>query len=194
MNPHLQSPLKPPSKPLLESGWKPGWKAIAAALLIQAQGLGAAEFTKAEWDNPSRPGSSIWIRNPGVMAVRIESFFVRDNGIHTYNEIALKAGPGKRYFKVSHPVHGQWARLTPVDGKAVKLRIRAKDSMLVQEFEYGNKLRAKKGKKVLAEQYVLDLKAIDNTGDSSVVKISQVADSYYIGTNGSWSESDQDGD
>jgi hypothetical protein len=190
MNPHLQPPLKHPLKPPL----KPGLKAIAAALLIQAQGLAAAEFNKAEWDNPSQPGSCIWIKNPGAMPVRIESFFVRDNGIHTYNEIALKAGPGKRYFKVTHPVHGQWARLTPVDGKTVKLRIRAKDSMLVQEFEYGNKLRAKKGKKVLAEQYVLDLKAIANTGDTSVVKISQAADSYYIGANGSWSEPDQDGD
>jgi hypothetical protein len=159
--------------------------------MLDAQSL---EFSRAEWDNPGLAGSSVWLRNDETRPVRIEALFVRDNGIHKYNEIALKAGSVKRYFKVTKPAHGQWARLTPVDGKAVKLRIRAKDSMLVQEFEYGNKLRVKKAKQILADQYVLDLKAIDNTGDSSVVKISQASDSYYIGVNGSWNESDQDED
>jgi hypothetical protein len=159
--------------------------------MLDAQSL---EFSKTEWDNPGRAGSAVWLKNGKAQPVRIEALFVRDNGIHKYNEIALKAGAMKRYFKVTNPAHGQWARLTPVDGKAVKMRIRAKDSLLVQEFEYGNKLRAKKAKKVLADQYVLDLKAVDNAGDSSVVKISQTADSYYIGVNGSWAESAPDGD
>jgi hypothetical protein len=158
--------------------------------MLDAQSL---EFSRTEWDNPGLAGSAVWLKNDEAKPVRIEAFFVRDNGIRKYSEIALKAGTVKRYFKVTNPAHGQWGRLTPVDGKAVRLRIRPKDSLLIQDFEYGSKLRTKKNKKVLADQYVLDLKVVDNTGDSSVVKISQVADSYYIGANGSWSESTQDG-
>lgn len=159
--------------------------------MLDAQSL---EFSKTEWDNPGAAGSAVWLKNDGTRPVRIEALYVRDNGIRKYNEVALKAGTMKRYFKVTNPAHGQWARLTPVDGRAVRLRIRPKDSLLIQDFEYGNKLRAKRSKKVLAEQYVLGLKAVDNTGDSSVVKISQTADSYYIGVNGSWTGSVQDGD
>ena len=152
------------------------------------------EFSRTEWDNPGLAGSAVWLKNDGTKAVRIQALFVRDNGIRKYNEIAMKAGTVKRYFKVTNPAHSQWGRLTPVDGKAVWLRIRPKDSLLIQDFEYGNRLRTKKNKKVLADQYVLDLKVVDNTGDSSVVKISQAAESYYIGANGSWAESTQDGD
>lgn len=161
------------------------WAPVLVCML-DAQSL---EFSKMEWDNPGRAGSAVWLKNDKAKPVRIEALFVRDNGIHKYNEVAMKAGAAKRYFKVTKPTYGQWARLTPVDGKVVKLRIRAKDSLLVQDFEYGNKLRAKKNKKVLADQYVLDLKVVDNTGDSSVVKISQTADSYYIGFHDSWTES-----
>lgn len=158
--------------------------------MLEAQSL---EFSKTEWDNPGRAGSSVWLKNDKANPVRIEALLVRDNGIRKYGEIAMKAGAAKRYFKVTKPVHGRWARLTPVDGKAVRLRIRAKDSLLIQDFEYGNRLRAKRNKKVLADQYVLDLKVVDNSGDSSVVKISQAADSYHIGVNGSWAESAPDG-
>lgn len=159
--------------------------------MLDAQSL---EFSRTEWDNPGLAGSSVWLKNDETKAVRIEALFVRDNGIHKYNEIAMKAGTVKRYFKITNPVHGQWARLTPVDGKAVRLRIRPKDSLLIQDFEYGNKLRAKKGKKILADQYVLDLKVVGHTGDSSIVKISQTADNYYIGVNGFGGPSIEDGD
>lgn len=153
--------------------------------MLEAQSL---EFSRTEWDNPGLAGSALWLKNGDAEPVRIEALFVRDNGIRKYGEIAMKAGSAKRYFKVTNPAHGRWARLTPVDGKAVRLRIRPKDSLLIQDFEYGNKLRAKQGKKDLAEQYVLDLKVVVHGGDSSIVKISQTADNYYIGANGSWTE------
>ena len=162
---------------------------MLAPVLLCALESRSLEFSRTEWDNPGLAGSAVWLKNGDTRPVRIEALFVRDNGIRKYDEIAMKAGAEKRYFKVTNPAHGQWARLTPVDGKAVRLRIRPKDSLLVHDFEYGNKLRAKKGKKVLAEQYVLDLKVVGKTGDSSVVKISQAADSYYIGANGSWAGS-----
>jgi hypothetical protein len=169
------------------SGHLAKWVGLAIGLLIGAPGPQAAGFTKAEWDNPGKAGGSLWLKNETAAAVRIDSLFVRDNGIHRYGEIAFKAGPAKMVFRVPKAGHGQWARLIP-SGPGGKMRIRARDSLLIQDFEYGNRLAKRKGK-VLADQYVLDLKAVDNTGDSSIVKISQTVDSYYIGANASWTES-----
>lgn len=164
----------------------------AAGVLLGVQGPRAAEFSKTEWDNPAQAGSSLWIKNGKAKPARLKLFYVRDNGIHRYGEIALEAGKKKLFFKVEDAKQGQWARLAP-EAPAV-IRIRARDSLLISGFQYGNRLRPKKKQaKQLAEQYVLELKVIDNAGDSSVVKISQTGESYYIGASG-WAGSDPDGD
>jgi hypothetical protein len=165
---------------------------LAAGVLLCLQGPRAAEFSKTEWDNPAQAGSSIWIKNDKARPVRIERLYVRDNGIHRYGEIAMEAGKKKLFFTVDDAKQGQWAKLK---SKApVVIRIRAKDSVLVSGFQYGNRLRPKKKQaKQQADQYVLDLKVIDNAGDSSVVKISQTGESYYIGASG-WVGPEPDGD
>jgi hypothetical protein len=166
---------------------------LAAGLLLSMLGAQGAGFTKTEWDNPAQAGSSIWIKNDKAAAVRIERLYVRDNGIHRYNEIGLEAGKTKSFFKVGKAKQGQWAKLKP-ETPAI-IRIRAKDSVLVSGFQYGNRLQPKKKQaKHLADQYVLELKIIDNAGDSSVVKISQTGDSYYIGASGGWADSGPDKD
>ena len=73
------------------------------ACMVEAQSL---EFSKTEWDNPGLSGSAVWLKNDDTKPVRIEALFVRDNGIRKYNEIAMKAGTVKRYFKVTNPAHG----------------------------------------------------------------------------------------
>jgi hypothetical protein len=161
---------------------------LAAGFLLCVQGPRAAEFSRTEWDNPAQAGSSIWIRNGKARPVRIERLFVRDNGIHRYGEIAMQAGGKKLFFKVDSAKQGRWAKLKP---KApVVIRIRAKDSVLISGFQYGNRLRPKKKQvKNPADQYVLELKVIDNAGDSSIVKISQTGESYYIGAASGWPDS-----
>lgn len=161
---------------------------LAAGFLLCVQGPLAVEFSKTEWDNPAQAGSSIWIRNDKAAPVRIERLYVRDNGIHRYGEIGMEAGKKKLFFKVDKAKQGEWAKLKPE--APVAIRIRAKDSVLVSGFQYGSRLRPKKKQaKHLADQYVLELKVIDNAGDSSVVKISQTGESYYIGAAGGWADS-----
>jgi hypothetical protein len=158
---------------------------VAAGFLLCVQGPGAAEFSRTEWDNPAQAGSSVWIRNGKAKPVRIERLYVRDNGIQRYGEIGLEAGKKKLFLKVDDAKQGQWARLRPEAPAAI--RIRAKDSVLISGFQYGNRLRPKKKQaKHLADQYVLELKIVDNAGDSSVVKISQTGESYYIGAASGW--------
>ncbi|MEO6094645.1 MAG: hypothetical protein ABIW76_02850 [Fibrobacteria bacterium] len=167
------------------------WAWLAAGFLLCVQGSRAAEFSKAEWDNPAQSGSSIWIRNGKAAPVRIKRLYVRDNGIHRYGEIGIKAGKKKLFFKVDSAKQGKWVKLKTQ--APVVIRIRAKDSVLISGFQYGNRLRPrKKQAKHVAEQYVLDLKAIDDAGDSSVVKISQTGENYYIGASGGWPGSEQD--
>jgi hypothetical protein len=165
----------------------------AAGLLLCVQGLGAAEFSRSEWDNPAQAGSSIWIRNDKAKPVRIERLFLRENGIHRYVEIGMEAGGKKLFFKADGAKQGQWFKLES-EAPAV-IRIRAKDSVLISGFRYGNRLRPKKKQaKHLADQYVLELKIIDNAGDSSVVKISQTGESYYIGAASGWDRPGPGGD
>lgn len=139
----------------------------------------AVEFSKPEWTHPARTGSSIWLRNDGSKSVRIDSLFVRNDGIHTGKEVALKLGRRTYRYKAARGMAGQWARLTPVKGTR-RIGIRAGDSLMVTHFEYGNHLRSKKPKKTLTEDYVLDLKLVDNGGDSAIVKISESAPRYII--------------
>jgi hypothetical protein len=138
----------------------------------------SVEFSQAEWINPSQPGSSLWLKNRKPRPVIVESAFVRNIGFQTSDEIALSVGPSRFFFKAGQGGQGQWIRLNPKGKK--KIRLRARDSLMVHGFEYGSRLNAKKQSKVLSEEYVLDLKLVDNAGDSSVVKISESAPKYYI--------------
>ncbi|MDB5107012.1 MAG: hypothetical protein JWP91_4701 [Fibrobacteres bacterium] len=144
------------------------------------------EFSKTEWDNPGQAGSSVWIRNDKAAPVRVEALFVRDNGIRKYDEVALRVGPAKYVYKVEKAGHGKWARLRPIGGG--KIRIRARDSLFVRGFEYGSRLQGKKAHKVLTQEYVLDLKLIDNTGDSCLVKVSESSSKYYIEGAAEWAD------
>jgi hypothetical protein len=162
-------------------------------LLVCAHEARSLEFSKEEWDNPGQAGSSIWLRNEKAAPIRIESLFIRDNGIRKFDEVAMEMGTAKLSFAVEKGRHGHWARLVPSGKKPFKIRIGARDSLFVRGFQYGNRLKAK-NRKILAEEYVLDLKLVDNTGDSSVVKVSESASHYYIGGNAGWADSGPEAD
>jgi hypothetical protein len=138
----------------------------------------SVEFSRAEWTNPSQPGSSLWLKNRKPRPVIVESIFVRNIGFQTSDEIALSVGRVRFFFKAGKGGQGQWIRLNPKGKK--KIRLRARDSLMVHGFEYGSRLKAKKQAKVLSEEYVLDLKLVDDSGDSSIVKVSESAPKYYI--------------
>jgi hypothetical protein len=142
----------------------------------------SVEFSQGEWTNPSQPGSSLWLKNGKPRPVVVDSLFVRNIGFQTSDEIALSAGKTRYFFKAGKGKQGQWIPLTS-KGKMKKIRLRARDSLMVHGFEYGSRLRAKKQLKVLSEEYVLDLKLVDNAGDSSIVKVSESAPKYYIDGN-----------
>jgi hypothetical protein len=145
-------------------------------LLRNSESLGVSS---AEWNNPSQPGSSLWLKNGKKTAIRIESLFIRNDGFRSGDEVALKFGGGTFFYTAQKGKAGQWSRLVPFKG-ARKIRIRAEDSLMATGFEYGNRLKAKRPRKVLEEEYVLDLKLVDNTGDSSIVKVSESSTKYYI--------------
>jgi hypothetical protein len=154
-------------------------KAFLIPLLLPLLNAGALEFSKPEWNNPSKPGSSIWLKNGKNKPVRIESAYMKTDGFLTGDEVALKLGRGTYFFKAEKGKPGQWARLKPTKGER-KIRIRGGDSLFAAGFEYGNRLKAKKPKKVVKEEYVLDLKLVDDTGDSAVVKVSEAPTRYII--------------
>ncbi|HKP96977.1 MAG TPA: hypothetical protein VJ385_14600 [Fibrobacteria bacterium] len=154
-------------------------KLLLIPLFLLLRNSGSIEFSKSEWTNPSRPGSSVWLKNGKKKAVRIESVYVKNDGFRTGDEVALKLGRGTFFFTAGKGKAGQWTRLRPRKGEK-KIRIRARDSLFAAGFEYGNRLKAKKAGKVLEEDYVLDLMLVDDTGDSAIVKISESAPKYII--------------
>jgi hypothetical protein len=154
-------------------------KLLLIPVFILLRSSESIEFSQTDWTNPSQPGSSLWLKNGRAKPVIVESVFVRNIGFQTSDEIALSAGKTRYFFKAGKAKQGQWIRLDP-KGKMKKIRLRARDSLMVHGFEYGSRLKAKKQSKVLSEEYVLDLKLVDNTGDSSIVKVSESAPKYYI--------------
>jgi hypothetical protein len=154
-------------------------KALLIPILVPLLNASALEFSRPEWNNPSKPGSSIWLKNGKGKPVRIESAYMKTDGFLTGDEVALKLGQGTYVFKAEKGKAGRWTRLKPVKGEK-KIRIRGGDSLFAAGFEYGNRLKAKKPKKVVKEEYVLDLKLVDDTGDSAVVKVSEAPTRYII--------------
>ena len=154
-------------------------KALLIPILFLLRESGSIDFSKTEWSNPSRPGSSVWLRNGKKTPMRIDAAYVRTDGFRTGDEVALKLGRGRFFYTAEKGSAGQWTRLKPVKGSK-KIRVRAGDSLFATGFEYGTRLRAKKPDKVLEEEYVLDLKLVDDTGDSAIVTISESAPKYII--------------
>ncbi|MDQ3000220.1 MAG: hypothetical protein M3Y08_02990 [Fibrobacterota bacterium] len=152
---------------------------ILISVLIPIGQSESLEFSRPEWTDPGQPGSSVWLKNETSNPIRIESLFLRNDGFQTSDEVALSLGRKKYFFAAEKGKAGKWTRLIPRKGDR-KIRLRANDSLLVAGFEYGNRLKAKRPRKILAEEYVLDLKWIDNAGDSAVVKVSQSAPAYII--------------
>ncbi len=156
-------------------------KLFLIPMLLLLESSQSIEFSQAEWNNPSQAGSSLWLNNRKRKPVTIEAFYVRNKGFQISDEMALTIGPRKYFFVAEKVKRGQWTRLRPKDKR--KIRIKAKDSLMVNGFEYGSRLKAKKASKLLSEEYVLDLKLVDNTGDSSIVKVSESTTKYYINGN-----------
>lgn len=154
-------------------------KMLLISVLILLRPSESLEFSKPEWTDPGQPGSSVWLKNGKPRSVRIESVFLRNDGFQTSDEVALSLGGKKYFFEAEKGKAGTWTRLIPAKGDR-KIRLRANDSLLVTGFEYGTRLKAKKPIKALDEEYVLDLKWIDNGRDSAIVKISQSAPTYII--------------
>ena len=103
---------------------------------------------------------------------------VRTLGFQAFGEVACKAGPRRMRFAVKGDPRNRWARLVPTDG--ARMRVRARDSLMVSGFECGARLRAGQGRKKTAEEFVLDLKAVDSRGDTALVEIVQLAPQYRI--------------
>lgn len=154
-------------------------KLLLIPLLLLLRNSESIGFTNAEWNNPSHPGGSVWLKNEKNKPIVIASVFVKNDGFHIGNEIALKLGKRTFFFRAAKGSAGHWTRLIPQKG-GKKIFLRAKDSLFASGFEYGNGLQAKKPKRKVAEEYVLDLKLVDAAGDSATVKISESSPKYII--------------
>ena len=84
---------------------------LAFLLLLGASG--AAEFSRTEWEDPGRPGSSVWIRNGRGRMVALDAFYIRTSGLRSYREVALTAGSRRLHFTAAGDSRGRWVRLVP---------------------------------------------------------------------------------
>jgi len=161
----------------------PSLQSFAAALvfvfLFASGSVSSAEFSRSDWSNPAQAGSALWIKNLRSRAVTLDSLYVRTLGFRGFSEVAFSVGPRRICFTVRGDPRGHWARLVPKDGR--RLRVRARDSLMITGFECGARLRAAQGARQAAEEFVLDLKLVDNRGKRSQVKIIQLTPSYPIG-------------
>ena len=149
---------------------------LAFLLLLGASG--AAEFSRTEWEDPGRPGSSVWIRNGRGRMVALDAFYIRTSGLRSYREVALTAGSRRLHFTAAGDSRGRWVRLVPRSPRRVW--VRARDSLMLSRFECGLGLHPGKGPGRAAEEFALELKVVDNWGDSSVVRLFQMEPRYDI--------------
>jgi hypothetical protein len=149
---------------------------VVILLLLGASG--AADFSRKEWDDPGRSGSSLWIRNGRGRMVALDAFYVRTSGLRTYREVALNAGTRRLHFTAAGDSQGGWVRLVPRSPRRVW--VRARDSLMLSRFECGRGLVPGKGPRRAAEEFALDLKVVDNWGDTSVVRLFQMEPRYDI--------------
>jgi hypothetical protein len=152
--------------------------ASALAFLIASSPSASAEFSRTEWPNPAQAGNALWIRNRRARIMTIDTLYVRTSGFQGFGEVAFNAGPRRVYFALRGDPRGHWARLIPKDGR--RLRVRARDSLMLTGFECGEHLRAAREARRPAETFVLDLKIVDHRGGRAQVKIIQEAPNYRI--------------
>lgn len=152
--------------------------ALSFLLLLLIGPASSADFSRSEWIDPGQAGRALWVKNPGSRAVALNAFYVRTLGFQGFGEVAFNAGPRRIHFTVQGDARGRWARLVPRDRR--RIWVRAHDSLMLAGFECGARLRAGQGAKRAAEEYVLDLKAVDSRGDSAQVKVVQMAPQYRI--------------
>ncbi|MBW8889907.1 MAG: hypothetical protein JF616_19275 [Fibrobacteres bacterium] len=160
----------------------PSLQSFAAALvfvfLFASGSASSAEFSRSDWSNPAQAGSAVWIKNRLARAVTLDSLYVRTLGFRGFGEVAFNAGRRRVCFTLHGDPRGHWARLIPKDRR--RIRVRARDSLMITGFECGSRLQAGQDAKRAAEEFVLDLKLVDDRGGRSEVKISQLAPSYPI--------------
>ena len=159
----------------------PSLSKMSLPILLCLGLCGSAEFSRPEWINPGQAGSSVWIKNRRDHAIALDTLYLRNIGFQSYGEVALNAGTRRAYYAVEKNRQGKWARLIPKPGK--RIWVRAHDSLMLSDFECGSRLLPGKKAKQAAEDFTLDLKLIDNWGDSAKVKLSQMVPRYYIQDN-----------
>jgi hypothetical protein len=156
----------------------PSAQVFLICFFLAAGSAFAAGFSRAEWTDAGRSGSAVWLRNGGSRAVTLDALFVRTQGFQGFREVAFNAGPRRFHFTVKGNVRGRWARLIPLDRG--RMRVRARDSLMLSGLECGAGLRGGRDAKRATEEFVLDLKVADSRGDTSQIKVVQMAPEYRI--------------
>lgn len=151
---------------------------LLLSLSLLGASADAARFSRSEWIDAGQPGRAVWIKNAGPRPVTLEAFSVRTLGFQGFGEVAFNAGPRRAYFTVQGDARGRWARLVPREGR--RILVRAHDSLMLSGFECGARLRAGPEGKRAAEEFVLDLRVRDSRGDTSQIKVVQLAPQYRI--------------
>ena len=139
----------------------------------------ALEVSQPEWTNPSRTGSAIWLINRTKWPMTVDSLWVRNIGFQSWREAELKAGIQVHTYSAAR-AKGQWIPLKPRDKH--KIRVRAKDSLMVSGFAIGDKLRAARAARTAEEEFSLELRIVDNAGKACSVKVSEAKPAYIIET------------
>lgn len=150
---------------------------LFAALSIAS--ASAIEISHGVWENPSRAGNAIWLINRHKWPLAVDSLWIRNIGFQTWHEAALKAG-GKAHTFAAVTAKGAWIPLKPKDKR--KIRVPARDSLMISGFEIGERLRAGKATRAPEEVYSLELRIMDNAGDMVTVKIAEAKPSYIMAT------------
>jgi hypothetical protein len=156
----------------------PSARAFLFLAAFAAAPSSAGGFSRAEWIDAGRPGSAVWIRNGWNRPISLDALFVRTLGFQGFREVAFNAGPRRYHFIVKGNPRGHWARLAPVERG--RIQVRARDSLMLSGFECGARLRGGQDAKRASEEFVLDLKVADSRGDTSQLKVVQMAPEYRI--------------
>jgi hypothetical protein len=172
--------------------YPPSARAFLLLSCLAAGPSSAGGFSRAEWIDAGRAGSAVWIRNGGNRPVSLDALFVRTLGFQGFREVAFNAGPRRYHFAVKGNVRGHWARLVPAERGPI--RVRARDSLMLSGFECGAQLRGRPDAKRAAEEFVLDLKVADSRGDTSQLKVVQMAPEYRIQDRPGIADSGPDGE
>lgn len=147
----------------------------------------ALETSHREWINPSREGSGIWLRNRQAWPLKVEALRIRNTGLITFDLVTMKAGTRLHVFRVGQG-KGKWLPLTPVGKRGIK--VAARDSLLISGFALADSTARPSGTAGTEASalsayashaaYSLDLKLVDNAGETCRVRITETAPDYSI--------------